>query len=586
MNDQADKPAAHRLVLEHWGIAGTWWAAAAALLAGAIFWCKGVVYLEQRHPHEDAFILFRYAEHLAHGHGIAFNPGGPPIEGATDFLYLLLLSALVHLGMDVAVAAVWLNALGSALIGFLLARICMSSRTTIESGIIGATIAAAVPFLAGAHASYDGFGTQLYCALILLSYNLYLRPSAAAFICTPYVALLVALFRPDGVIIAAGFCVVTLLTHARSRAARNLLLRHGAITVVLGAAYFIWRYQYFVEALPLPLYVKSRGSERFPGWKTNVDWFKSGNGPGPMLLATAACIVALIIRGKTVVHKHVLGTIPAWLLLAAMTCAFQSQNVDWRFQAPVYTLLMAAMLAAASRLSDSLRRPWLRPIVFLMCATALLPALREGKRIFPLDYMDSFALRLGPMLGNDKVALTEAGRMAYWSDATVFDMVGLNLPHTAKHPPNIAYLADLDPDVVMFHAAGTIDFDRLPIKRGTPNDATVVKLDARRLPSTVEEPYRKYLDDVPLSYGRTDLPTKIAPVVLSAYLAMRRDFDVFAVQYNDSFTHIFGVKRDRPGAPAIKKIVQAAHDLPYLSYAAAKRLPPSWVSIIHNRLKK
>ncbi|HET8934585.1 MAG TPA: hypothetical protein VFN67_14150 [Polyangiales bacterium] len=46
------------------------------------------------------------------------------------------------------------------------------------------------------------------------------------------------------------------------------------------------------------------------------------------------------------------------------------------------------------------------------------------------------------------------------------------------------------------------------------------------------------------TYGSADLPTKIAPVVLSAYLATRRDFDVFDVQYNDSFTHIFGVKRD------------------------------------------
>jgi len=41
------------------------------------------------HPHEDAYILFRYAENLAAGHGIVFNVGGPRAEGATDFLHLL-----------------------------------------------------------------------------------------------------------------------------------------------------------------------------------------------------------------------------------------------------------------------------------------------------------------------------------------------------------------------------------------------------------------------------------------------------------------------------------------------------------------
>jgi hypothetical protein len=134
--------------------------------------------------------------------------------------------------------------------------------------------------------------------------------------------------------------------------------------------------------LPLPLYVKSRGNARFPGWKANIEWFSSGNGPGPLLIATGVFIGALFIRGKTVVRKHVLGTIPAWLLLAAMTYAFQSQNVDWRFQAPAYTLLMAATLAAASRLNNSLRRPWLQPdLPYVSYAAAKRLPLSSGSLI-------------------------------------------------------------------------------------------------------------------------------------------------------------------------------------------------------------
>ena len=36
--------------------------ASAALLAFAVFWARGVAYLHARHPHEDAYILFRYVE--------------------------------------------------------------------------------------------------------------------------------------------------------------------------------------------------------------------------------------------------------------------------------------------------------------------------------------------------------------------------------------------------------------------------------------------------------------------------------------------------------------------------------------------
>ena len=39
------------------------------------------------HPHEDAAILMRYADHFANGHGLVWNIGDDPVDGATDFLF-------------------------------------------------------------------------------------------------------------------------------------------------------------------------------------------------------------------------------------------------------------------------------------------------------------------------------------------------------------------------------------------------------------------------------------------------------------------------------------------------------------------
>jgi len=109
----------------------------AALVAFAIFWVRGVAYLYGRHPHEDAYILFRYVDNLVTGQGIAFNPGGPPTEGATDFLWMIALSLWVRLGVDVALAAVWLNALGCGLMASVCSSTAASSRRCSGSGCRG-----------------------------------------------------------------------------------------------------------------------------------------------------------------------------------------------------------------------------------------------------------------------------------------------------------------------------------------------------------------------------------------------------------------------------------------------------------------
>jgi arabinofuranosyltransferase len=50
-------------------------------------------------PYEDAAILMRYSKHVAEGDGIVWNIGQAPVDGATDFLYMLLLAAVLKAGL-------------------------------------------------------------------------------------------------------------------------------------------------------------------------------------------------------------------------------------------------------------------------------------------------------------------------------------------------------------------------------------------------------------------------------------------------------------------------------------------------------
>ena len=67
--------------------------AVVVLLAGVAAY--GVLYVDFRGPpFEDAAMLMRYAENLAAGHGIVWNVGEAPVDGATDFLFMSSVAGL------------------------------------------------------------------------------------------------------------------------------------------------------------------------------------------------------------------------------------------------------------------------------------------------------------------------------------------------------------------------------------------------------------------------------------------------------------------------------------------------------------
>src|SRR5688572_24026918 len=55
---------------------------------------------------DDAYITFRYARHLAEGHGFgAWNHTGEHVEGYSSPLWMLLLGGAARLGIDLRIAS-------------------------------------------------------------------------------------------------------------------------------------------------------------------------------------------------------------------------------------------------------------------------------------------------------------------------------------------------------------------------------------------------------------------------------------------------------------------------------------------------
>jgi hypothetical protein len=567
------------------------WSLGIGLAAAATSAGLGYAALVVGHPAEDAYILYRYAENLAAGHGIAFNAGGPRAEGATDFLWLLLLAAPVRLGADVALAALAWNSLGAGCLAALLARVFLRAGLPTGVRLALAGLSLSVVLSSGAVASYVGFSAMLFSALAVLILAVAVEARGRRCLALPVLGLVLALFRPEGVVLGVAYTVLGVVPARRSGWTRPYLATSAAAALA-GLGYFAWRTSYFGLLLPLPLLIKGRGAaaeaaptllrgvmESLPGLVHNVGWLGRPEGPLPLLAALAVLVWAARGGGRPL-RRLGLGLVPSALLYLLLLVPVQSQNVSWRFQAPIFMALLYALSQSAAwaleRGSSLLRWTGLCLVLLAGFAPSLAVGLRAVASIRHLgsDYLDTFAALLGAELGEgDRVALTEAGRIPYWTSARVEDLVGLNSPHTARRPPSLAYLRALDPEVVMFHHAGTLDLRELAAPAaGRP----WIEVPAEALGRAPSPRYADLFRRDVASYRDTDVVSaRIAAIALARYLAGSADYDVVLVdaEGNGAYYHVYGFRKGPRSVRLRSVLARLLEGGGYLSYLDLKRSP-------------
>ena len=233
----------------------------ASLLAILLVFAIHAMYL--RGIAEDAFISFRFAQHLADGHGLVWNIGERPVEGYTNFLWVVLCAGALRAGLDVVLV--------SQLLGILASVVTIVGTFVIAHTVIGlprhlALLPALLLALAGPFAAWatSGMETSLFGMLLLLSGGLlaaWARSRALAQLVAASVTMLLAtLTRPEGALATFVFAIaVTVLVWRRGGGGWRELLPVGVYVVPFGV-YMLWRYDYFGFWLPNTFYAKTGGS--------------------------------------------------------------------------------------------------------------------------------------------------------------------------------------------------------------------------------------------------------------------------------------------------------------------------------------
>jgi hypothetical protein len=213
---------------------------------------------------DDAFISWRYAVHLIHGHGLRFNIDGIPVEGYSNFAWVMLSALIMKAGLPIASTLKWMSVV--CFIASLKYLYCFS-RTFLSPLFSTFPLLLYSHYLGVAVWMVSGLETIFYVALAaFVNWQCalavgYQSDSAdpvynpKAWIMTSTGLLLLMLTRFDGII--WGLIVLLFMICALCRAKNTLSAHYRHIILVATfcviipyAIYFFIRILYFNQLLP------------------------------------------------------------------------------------------------------------------------------------------------------------------------------------------------------------------------------------------------------------------------------------------------------------------------------------------------
>ncbi|NIJ14600.1 hypothetical protein FHU38_005001 [Saccharomonospora amisosensis] len=391
---------------------------------------------------DDAFITFRYSANLADGYGPVWNVGQDPVEGFTNFGWMLWLSAFAAMGLDlVVVAKVTSLLLG---IGVLVMLLHHARRS---SGLVAAVVAGAcfAVFLPTYFHLGSGLETMAFAAVVLRATIVGLDTLAGREVRPwepPLLLLLAGLLRPEGVLAVLPAFAVWLWQRRGNREA----LLWTSLAAAVGVAYFAWRWSFYGQLLPNTFYMKFGNLDSGSRWLEHTVAML-----GPLALLTA---VLLSRRSTRAVGALLLGVVAA----TYATYAVSGPTMDYvhRFAFHAFPVLcLGAGLAVGS-----LGRRWAYAVagVGIVAWTALAGVVPRDLPTI-VNYGEDLRrahVAIGQGLARADVpeaertlAVSDAGAIPYYSRWDSIDYIGLNDEAIARGGDRTAIVRQAHPTVIV-----------------------------------------------------------------------------------------------------------------------------------------
>lgn len=402
---------------------------------------------------DDAGISFAYARSFAMGAGLVSQPGMPPVEGYSNFLWILILAPFFKLGVFEPYLVP--KILSIVLVGITFVLLQRSISQISESSFIAPLVALS---LLATNASFvvwtsSGLENALYAALTALLLYFLLQAVARNTITDSKslsigaISGLIALTRPDGALFILAFPLITLVTHVLPQRTlnrsliRNLVFYGVAVASVYGS-YLLFRLMYFGEIHPNTYFAKGGLHPYLSSLKLFLNNLVGANSGAPLGLIVIA-LIANAHFNKGVRHRL---RIALWHMTFLALLPLMLLPADWmgefRFATALITLLIPALIIEGTLLFRRLHMSSMKRGVFMAVLIISLFALygpEHSRRLdafsknptVPLERIakqfserfDRYALTLG--LENASFLTPDLGGTLYYSRLRIYDLAGL-----------------------------------------------------------------------------------------------------------------------------------------------------------------
>jgi arabinofuranosyltransferase len=404
---------------------------------------------------DDAFISFRYARNFALGHGLVWNPG-EPVEGYTNFLWVLLMAAGLAAGIEPEQLSVALGiASGLGVLALVLAH--NVARYGWRLPLIWLAPAALASNRSFTAWSTGGLETQFFTFFVLLGLLALgeerRRTRDAPWISSGLFAV-ATLIRPEGAIFmaAAGACLLAEVI-LRRRSPKSIASFALPFLVVVGA-HLLWRHSYYGYWLPNTFYAKVHGL----WWEQSRKFFAHFFADYRLHLFLPLGLIPALARRR---FDDI-----AWLVAAVLYCGYVvyigGDRFEFRFLVVVLPILYVLVADGLYLVWSALprRRPAQAALATGIAggvAAALLlstylgsirpEAIRARDGIASIGVIESYAARRmyegrylrdlvdrGVLPADLRVAVSGAGALPYYTMWPALDVYGLN-DATIAHQP-------------------------------------------------------------------------------------------------------------------------------------------------------
>lgn len=324
---------------------------------------------------DDMYISLRYAKHWAAGHGLLWNIGEAPVEGYSNYSFVVLAAMALHWELDPVLVLKSAGVLGLV---FTTIALYLLSRLWFMTWLAWVPCLWMLLYRGQIIWAVSGLETTVYQALIAFALFFLLRgmgyvsypghreqPKRHYFLLSGFLFALSAMTRPEAPALALLFWGIAFFDCNKTYQQQyyKSLLQSILLFAAVFAPYFFWRWHYYGRLFPNTVYCK--GFTDFSQFSLDLSYLKLA---WPFMLLVLPAIVWIKDR------RHYFFWLPSIVYLGLLIGADPLVAFFNRLFLPVWILLLPlALLGIANCLEYFLQKKdkvYYGSLVFAACFVA------------------------------------------------------------------------------------------------------------------------------------------------------------------------------------------------------------------------